>query len=232
MQGAGAGGGATGAEGEGVGDLALSGSEIARAVPMVSLAAQPGDTPAAAVSINVSGPAGTHHVDAAGQRAQLAAHAQPGPLGGLAHSHNQQQIMQMLAHQHMQMLSQMPAAASLAQIAVLRQHAAAFAGAQPGACSTGAQQGAPGAGAPGAQAVSQASCGGHPAAVGSQSQAQAPLSVALQAGGAAAGTAAGQGSGKRGSDAVPAAQGRQAKRKGKAKMAPRVTEQGGWCGHG
>ena len=37
MQGAGAGGGATGAEGEGVGDLLLSGSVIRRAVPLVSL---------------------------------------------------------------------------------------------------------------------------------------------------------------------------------------------------
>jgi hypothetical protein len=33
----GAGGGATGAEGEGVGDLLLSGSVIRRAVPLVSL---------------------------------------------------------------------------------------------------------------------------------------------------------------------------------------------------
>jgi len=160
MQGAGAGARATGAEGEGVGDLALSGSVIGRAVPLISLAAQSGDTHVQAVSIDDGGPgAGAHHVNAPGQPAhQPPAHSQQGPVGALVHSHNQHQVMQMLAHHQMKMLLQMhPALAHAhAHAAFLGQQSAAFAGAQPGASSTGAQQGGPHASA---QAVSLLSFG-------------------------------------------------------------------------
>lgn len=162
MQSAGDEASATVTEGESVGNLADSGSEIHRAVPYVSLAAQDGDTPAQAISIHGVGQ-GAGANDGAHPVHQLAAHAHQGPLGALVQTHNHHQMMHLMAQQqmmlspmhpqqqqqqHMQMQMQMLAAHLQAANSAAAQHAAPFAVTQQG-FSAGVQQG--GISGPGSQ---------------------------------------------------------------------------------